>query len=581
MNISVKQYRDLLVTYLKPLWIKVLLLAAVLLGGVSLELVCPQIIRHFIDAVKAGEKIQVLTQAALLFLGVEAARQILSVFTIYISTDVGYRSTDQLRVDLIQHCLRLDLSFHNTRTSGEMIERIEGDVSALADFFSQFVPLVLGNILLLLGVLLMFFREDWRMGLIFTGFSVLTLMVFYRFREASSPLWRAKRQASADLTGFIEERLGGIEDIRANGAQGYVMRGLYQIARTDFQKGRKAAIVAETIDHVMLYPGKLTRIAAYAVGFYLFQGGAVTIGTVYLFAHYTEMLLSPLFQVWEEIGKLRRVAASIQRIEELYHTESQIVDGQNAFSPSGASTLKFENVHFRYGNGNPVLQDVSFCLKPGTVLGLLGRTGSGKTTLIRLLFRFYDPIQGTIRLNNIDISTIRLEDLRKHVGLVTQDVQLLRATIRDNLTFFDSSIGDKQILEAIDELGLTDWYASLPKGLDTELSSGGGGVSAGEAQLLAFIRVLLKDSRVIILDEASARLDLVTETLIERATQRLFQNRTGVIIAHRLRTIRQVDEIIVLENGRVLEHGLRPVLEKDQDSRFYRLLQVGMEEVLA
>ena len=222
-----------------------------------------------------------------------------------------------------------------------------------------------------------------------------------------------------------------------------------------------------------------------------------------------------------------------------------------------------------------MLQDVSFCLKPGTVLGLLGRTGSGKTTLIRLLFRFYDPIQGTIRLNNIDISTIRLEDLRKHVGLVTQDVQLLRATIRDNLTFFDSSIGDKQILEAIDELGLTDWYASLPKGLDTELSSGGGGVSAGEAQLLAFIRVLLKDSRVIILDEASARLDLVTETLIERATQRLFQNRTGVIIAHRLRTIRQVDEIIVLENGRVLEHGLRPVLEKDQDSRFYRLLQVG------
>ena len=435
-KVSFRQYKDLLFSYLKPIWARVLLLAALLLGGVALQLAGPQIIRHFIDTITAGGTIQSLTQAALLFLSVEAARQILSVLILYVSTEVGYRATDQLRVDLMQHCLRLDMSFHNTHSPGEMIERIEGDISELADFFSQFTFLVLRNVLLLFGVLFMFFREDWRVGLIFTGFSVLTFWGFYHFREASSPLWRARRQASAELIGFIEERLGGLEDIRANGAQAYVMRGLYQKARNNFQKGRKAAIVAETIDNMMLYPGKLTRVAAYAAGFYLFQRGSITIGTVYLFGHYTEMLLAPLFQVWEEIGRLRRVAASIQRVEELLHTQSRIVDGRQAFSPGGTSTVTFRNVHFRYGNENPALQDISFCLQPGTALGLLGRTGSGKTTLGRLLFRFHDPFQGTIQLNDIDINSIRLADLRRHVGFVTQDVELLQATLRDNLTLF-------------------------------------------------------------------------------------------------------------------------------------------------
>jgi ATP-binding cassette subfamily B protein len=248
---------------------------------------------------------------------------------------------------------------------------------------------------------------------------------------------------------------------------------------------------------------------------------------------------------------------------------------------SGAPSVEFEGVSFEYNAGEPVLEEVSFRLERGKVLGLLGRTGSGKTTTTRLLFRLYDPTAGTIRLDGTDIRTVRLADLRRQIGVVTQDVQLFRATVRDNLTFFDPTIRDERILEAFAALGLSAWYESLPQGLDTSLAAGGGGLSAGEAQLLAFTRIFLKDPHLVIMDEASSRLDPATENLIERAVDRLLAGRTAIIIAHRLGTVQRADEIVILDNGRIVEHGPRERLAADPTARFYHLLRVGLEEVLA
>jgi ABC-type multidrug transport system fused ATPase/permease subunit len=227
-----------------------------------------------------------------------------------------------------------------------------------------------------------------------------------------------------------------------------------------------------------------------------------------------------------------------------------------------------------------VLRGINFTLQPGRVLGLLGRTGSGKTTLARLVFRLFDPTHGLIELGGVSLTLPQLKPLRQRVALVTQDVQLFQASVRDNLTFFDRSVPDERILEVIHELGLSAWYENLPKGLDTKLESGGRSLSAGEAQLLAFTRVFLKDPGLIILDEASSRLDPATEQLIERAMDRLLQNRTAIIIAHRLGTIHRTDEIMILEKGAIVEHGGRKALGADADSRFYHLLQTGLEEVL-
>jgi ABC-type multidrug transport system fused ATPase/permease subunit len=228
-----------------------------------------------------------------------------------------------------------------------------------------------------------------------------------------------------------------------------------------------------------------------------------------------------------------------------------------------------------------VLSDLSFDLKPGSILGLLGRTGSGKTTLGRLIFRLYDVNSGCIKINNADLREAHLETLRLNIAMVTQDVQLFRASIRENLTFFDRSIPDEKIIATLEELELGDWLRSQPQGLDTELVTGSRSLSAGEAQLLAFTRVFLRNPGLVILDEASSRLDPATEQRLERAIDKLLKNRTAIIIAHRLDTIQRADEVLILDKGLVSEYGNRRQLAADPNSRFYQLLQTGMEEVLA
>jgi ABC-type multidrug transport system fused ATPase/permease subunit len=242
--------------------------------------------------------------------------------------------------------------------------------------------------------------------------------------------------------------------------------------------------------------------------------------------------------------------------------------------------VEFRDVNFSYGNEEVALNHLDFRLPAGKVLGLLGRTGSGKSTLARLLVRLYDPNAGQICLGGVPIHGARLADLSQRVGLVTQEVQLFQATVRDNLTLFDRSIGDERILRVIEEFELSSWFRSLPAELDTELDRGGG-LSAGQAQLLTFARVALRSPGLVILDEATSRLDLATEALIDRATERLLSHRTGIVIAHRLRTVLQADMIMILERGSILEYGERQRLMRDPGSRFSALLQTGLEGVLA
>ena len=254
--------------------------------------------------------------------------------------------------------------------------------------------------------------------------------------------------------------------------------------------------------------------------------------------------------------------------------------------PDGALEVSFDHVEFAYNDGNGesdeiVLRDVSFDVAPGRVVGLLGRTGSGKSTIARLITRLYEPQSGTVSLGGVPTWDAHVGEFRKRVGMVTQDVQLFRASVRDNLTFFDSSVPDERIMEAIHRLELEEWLSSLPDGIDTVLESGGGGLSAGQAQLLAFTRIFLEDPGIVVLDEASSRLDPATEALIERAVDHLLEGRTGIIIAHRLGTVTRADDILILQDGKVVEYGERTALIADPMSRFSQLLSTGMEEVLA
>ena len=576
MNAPLQQYWGLFARYLQPQWRRALGLGVLLLGSVGLQLLNPLVLRRFIDGAMAGSPARALLGIAVLFIGVALLTQATTVAATYLGEQVGWNATNLLRADLALHCLRLDMPFHNARTPGELIERIDGDVTALAQFFSQFVVRVLGSALLFLGVLVLLFREDVRVGLALAAFSLVALAVLHRSRNVAVPHVTAERQASAELFGFVEERLSGLDDIRAHGAGAYVMRRFHEALRHRFLKARNAEVMMNGVWVIANALFVLGYALGLALGAYLYRAGAITIGTVYLIFQFTEMLRRPLEQITQQLREFQKAAAGVGRIHELLGVESRIPDGPGVELPRGALSVEFDSVSFAYSDDGPALSDLSFRLPPGSVLGVLGRTGSGKTTLARLLVRLYDRGAGTIRLGGVDIRDAHLAQLRGRVGIVTQDMQLFQATVRDNLTLFDRSIADDRILQVLADLGLLVWLRLLPEGLDTELAAGGAGLSAGEAQLLAFARVFLKDPGVVVLDEASSRLDPATERLIERAVDRLLADRTGIVIAHRLATVRRADEILILEEGRVREHGPRAALARDAGSHFSRLRRTGM-----
>ena len=592
MNLPLGSSITLLAKYLRPHWRKVTVLGILLVANIGLQLLNPQILRRFIDSARSTQPMNDLIWISIFFVLTAVLGNIASGLATYMGEDVAWSATNQLRSDLAQHTLALDMTFHKVHTAGEMIERIDGDVTALSNFFSQFVVKVLGTFVLMLGVLIVMYIEDWRIGAAMTAYAALVLIVLRQTKSIAVPHFKAQRQANADISAFWEERLSGLEDIRSSGAEAYAMRQQFNFMRILFRKNVRAAMFGRILFSSAIILFSIGNATAIATGGYLLGLGALTLGTVYLIFDYTGTLSSNLRVITEQLDDLQRASAGIERVGELLNIQSRIQEPHN---PSAAFTkiveplplsLRFEHVSFAYddnesGEDNaPVLQDISFALAPGAVMGLLGRTGSGKTTLTRLLFRFYDPVSGCVTLNDIDVRHMPLKDLRKRVGLVTQEVQLFQASVRDNLTFFDAGISDERILRTLSELGLDEWLARLPKGLGTELESGNGGLSAGEAQLLAFARVFLADPGLVVMDEASSRLDPATEQKIERAVDRLLQGRTALIIAHHLGTVQRADDILILEDGRTIEYGPRLDLIAKPDSRFSQLLRTGLEEVL-
>jgi ATP-binding cassette subfamily B protein len=581
LNIPFRQYWVLLAKYITPQKKRFIWLTVLLLSSIGLQIVNPQIMRYFIDTTQNSQESRDLVLAAVAFITLALVQQVVGVSATYTGENVAWVATNALRAELARHCLNLDMSYHNNMSPGELIERIDTDVAELSNFFSQLVVRVLGNILLLLGILFAMLFEDWRVGLSFTIFTAITLVALNLVRGIAIPHQKKMREAYAELFGYLEERLAGTEDIRSSGAVDFVLLGVYKLSLVILGHWRNAfrrfVVVRFTAGVLLIFGISMS----FVLGYYLFQNSIVTLGTVYLIVYYTNLLRRPIRELTQQVENLQNIGAATERLRDLRAMQSKINDGPGTDLPTGALSLAFNDVSFAYKEDEPVLGGISFHLKPGKVLGLLGRTGSGKTTLARLVFRLYDPTHGSIQLGDVNLTASYLRALRERVALVTQDVQLFQATIRDNLTFFDRSIPDEKILEVIHQLGLSSWYQSLPNGMETKIEAGGRSLSAGEAQLLAFTRLFLRNPGLVILDEASSRLDPATEQLIERAVDKLLENRTAIIIAHRLGTIHRTDEIMILEEGHIAEHGSRTSLAADPGSRFYSLLQTGLEEVLA
>lgn len=580
-GVAIREYWNLLSKYLRPQLPQVFLLGFLIIFNNGLLLYNPQILRDFINTALEQQGSDQLPILALTFIGISIVSQGISIGVVYLGEQIGWTTTNELRLDLAKHCLELDMSFHTEHTPGEMIERLDGDIGKLTSFFSSFFLKIAANILLLVGILALLFRENVIIGLILTGFTIFIMLMFGKLRNIAVPHWKNANKAAAELFGFLEERLGGTEDIRSNGAIGYVLHHFQVFARAQWRANIKAHLMSNSMFNLGWMLFTISIAVAIGVSSELYFSGLISLGTIYLVTHYTEMLSKPIEDISGEMEKLQEAGSSILRLQEILETQNKLSKPQNPkvlkeHRPLG---VQFSEVSFSYPSADhalvPVLDQVSFSVEPGKILGVLGHTGSGKTTLTRLLTRMYDPQNGKVLLKGADLRELETHHLRRHVGMVTQNVQLFHASVRDNLTFFNSEISDKKIEEVIHQLGLAPWYSSLESGLDTLLTADGGNLSAGEAQLLAFTRIFLKDPGIVILDEASSRLDPATEQWIEKAIDRLLQGRTAIIIAHRLNTVQRADDIMVMKDGAILEHGARLDLLEQQDSHFKQMLQMS------
>ncbi|MBM7566137.1 ATP-binding cassette subfamily B protein [Paenibacillus sacheonensis] len=567
--------------YLRPVKWRMLALVLLLFVMTALQLLNPQLVQRFIDQATGSGSVSSLLSLAGLYLLIAVLNQLFTVSVDYLGNDVSWRATNRIRADLLKHVLLLDMRFHNTKTPGEMIERIDGDVTSMSNFFAMFVAKIIGSFVLLAGILGYMFVYNWPIAATMTAFTCMSIGVMFGIRDMGVNASQSERQANAALFGLIEERIAGIEDVQANGGVPRLMNRYHRAMRSVFLFGRRAWMRRVMPWNVTVVMFTVTVTIVLMISVHMYLRGQITLGMLFLFFQYTQMLNDPIEQLGDQMQEFQKAKSGMRRARELLSLQSEIAEGGDNELPQGPLSVSFEQVNFGYNEEQRILHDISFMLQPGERLGLIGRTGSGKSSISRLLLRLYNLDTGVIRVGGVDIRSLRLKALYQKVGMVTQDVQLFDGTLRDNLTLFNPRLSDEEILETTNRLGLLPWIEALPEGLDSRLSAGGASLSAGEAQLFALTRVFLTKPSLVILDEPSSRLDAATEAILQTAVDQLLEGCTGIVIAHRLATLDQVDKIMVLRQGRMIEFGARAALAQNPSSEYAQLLRANRQEEFA
>ncbi len=535
----------------------------------------PLIVRQIVDLASEGTTTAEITSLAVLFLVIAIATQILAVIVVWLATVSAWRTTNDLRLTMTRHVLGLDHEFHRTHTPGELIQRVDGDVTSVSDFLSTVVTKAAGAAMLIGGIIIVLTVLDWRLGLGMAVYVGVALAIIVRSRHRAVSESSDEMGALGRLYGGIEERLTAAEDLRANGAADHVAWRFVE----DSEDALMSAVRRERAFLVMWWfvQGAVAAgwVIALVLGAVLVAADTISIGTAFLLFQYVLLIARLLEEVVHELETVQKANGAMVRVADLLAVEPKVLDEGDTSPPVGPLAIDVDDVHFDYGDDRPVLRDVTIRIGAGRSVGVVGRTGSGKTTFSRLVLRLVEPTAGGVSLGDVPIAEIPLAELRRRVALVPQEVELFAGTVRDNVTLFDDGPTDSEVSDALRRVGL-DTLADA--GIDRALGSAGSGLSAGEAQLLALARVWLRDPDLLVLDEATARVDPDTERRLEAAVVELMRGRTTLVIAHRLSTLRSVDEIVVFDRGRIVEHGDRTDLVGDDDSRFAQLLAISLDE---
>jgi ATP-binding cassette subfamily B multidrug efflux pump len=564
-----------LLMYLRPYWRQVLLALLAILTGAAGQLAQPYIIKTAIDQHIATGRLEGLDRLAILFLVILAGSFVSEYLQTWTMQLTGQRIMFDLRMAIYRHLQRLDLKYYDRNPVGRLMTRVTSDVDALNDLFTSGVVTIFGDVFTLVGIMAIMVGMNWRLALV--AFSVLPLIVLVAqwFRRHVRESYRVVRGLIARINAFLQENITGMSTVQL------FRREALNFSRFDeIDAQHRDANFASIFYYSVFYPA-VEVVAALASALIIWYGGAnvlggtLTIGALVAFVQYSQRFFRPISDMSEKFNVLQTAMASSERIFGLLD-EPVLIDRPAApvvRPPTAPGHIVFENVWFAYKGDDFVLKDVSFEVRPGQRVGVVGATGAGKTTLINLLLRFYDVSRGRITVDGVDVRDLDPADLRGLFSLVLQDVHLFSGTIEGNIRLGRDDIDDAGVRRAAGAVHADAFVSRLAKGYETAVAERGSTLSVGQKQLLSFARALAFDPRVLILDEATSSVDTETEMLIRDALHALMAGRTTIAIAHRLSTIQDMDRILVFHKGRLREAGTHQELLA-QRGVYFRLFEL-------
>ena len=554
-KLTIKKLKRIL-RYLKPYLALEIGIAICMIILVGLALVDPLVLKILIDDVLVDRNVALLNILIIALIGLIFLRGILNILTTYIYSFVGQRILFDIRCGLFQHIEKLPLSFFSKTKTGEIMSRVNSDVERLRNIVTTTFISLITDLVTLVAILGLLLYLDWRLTLLsltlFPFFFVSQVHLGKKIKRKS----RETREKSADILSFFQETISGIKLVQSFVREKFEARRLVKKSKELINLRIGLGILGALASSIAGFLAAMGPIIVLWYGGHEVIRGALSIGGLVAFYAYVGRLFSPVFRLAQHNVAIQTAMASIDRIFEYLDIEPQIKDSPKSIILNQVNGhIIFRNVNLSYDHDESILRDLSFEVKPGQKVAIVGRSGVGKSTIVNLICRFYDPQSGSILLDGRNIREIKLSSLRKDIGLVSQETILFNSTVKENIQYGKTKASDEEIIDAAQKAHIHDFITSLPEKYETIIGERGIRLSGGECQRLSIARTILKDPKILILDEAMSSLDSKSERLIQSSIEPLMRDRTCIVIAHRLSTIINVDNILVLNEGRVVESG--------------------------
>ena len=568
-----------LLSYLLDYKKEIILVLFCMLIAVGITLVNPLLIEYGIDKYIAKSDVNGLIKLGGVALSINLVFIVMVKIRMYVMAKVSNKILLDIRTKLYEHIQTLTFSFFDSRPTGKILSRVIGDVNSLKQVLSNTVTILIPDFVCICGVIIIMFAKEWRLALASLCSIPILMIAVWIMQKQSHIRWQNFRKKGSNVNAYVHENISGMKVVQSFNAEDET-KEIFSGLVDDYEKTFiKAVRITDMFGSIVDICWGLGAFALYYVGVSVIGIDSVSIGTLVAFGTYIGMFWNPVMNLSNFYNQMITNIAAAERIFEVMDTKADIEDKSDVeMLPEIRGKVEFKDVSFTYDKGSTaetkVLDKVSFRVKPGETIALVGPTGAGKSTIVNLISRFYDVQEGRILIDGMNVKNVALDSLRKQMGVMTQDSFIFHGTIRENIAYGNLGATDKEIIEAAKAVSAHDFIIKLKDGYDTRLKEGGGGLSAGQRQLIALARTMISKPKILILDEATSSIDTATEIMVQKGIETLLKGRTSFIIAHRLSTIQNADRVFVIDDGGIVEQGT-PYELMNSKGKYYDLIQIS------